>query len=273
MKQLIKKLIRVIKGTDRKTEIGELTETQKLFCEWNAERLGITVVESEKRYRDSWAAFPGGHRGPSFREYNHTTHRLYRVFFDENESEVFDTYRFHGHLHFLRMVSYNEARVRDDDRVFQVLNKLEAPRILDFGCGLAATSRNMGEKLKAAGRKPSLILADILTARRDFLVWWGDRKNIPVTILECSAETPIPELPECDCCIALEVFEHLHDPIPYFERLHESLAPGGILVTNVSDHVEEFMHVSPRLGALRERIRKAGYEELEANRIFMRPNN
>jgi hypothetical protein len=46
---------------------------------------------------------------------------------------------------------------------------------------------------------------------------------------------------------------------------------GGMLVTNMSDHHREFMHVSPQLGALRESVRARGYEEIFTNFIYRKP--
>jgi hypothetical protein len=41
-----------------------------------------------------------------------------------------------------------------------------------------------------------------------------------------------------------------------------------MLVTNVADHHDEFMHVSPQLGALRGRLEELGYEPVIQNRVY-----
>ena len=61
---------------------------------------------------------------------------------------------------------------------------------------------------------------------------------------------PIPALPGIDMCFTTEFFEHVHDPLPYFERIHGKLARGGLLVTGVMDHHAGFLHVSPQLHLL-----------------------
>ena len=43
---------------------------------------------------------------------------------------------------------------------------------------------------------------------------------------------------------------------------------GGMLVTNMSDHHKDFMHVSPKLGALRDAVRAHRFEEILANFIY-----
>jgi hypothetical protein len=76
------------------------------------------------------------------------------------------------------------------------------------------------------------------------------------------------DLPEIDICFTTEFFEHVHDPLPYFERFHGKLARGGLLVTGVMDHHAGFLHVSPQLHMLRHEIQTRGYAELVPNRIF-----
>ncbi len=68
--------------------------------------------------------------------------------------------------------------------------------------------------------------------------------------------------------IAIEIFEHLHDPLPALERLDAALRPEGFIITNVDDHEPEFMHVSPNLQVLRQRLASLGYDELGRYRLF-----
>ena len=142
---------------------------------------------------------------------------------------------------------------------------LHGPR---FGCGLAQQSRTLAEYLRDATVRVRLTLVDIPTLRQEFLLWWGRRAGIPTTFLPCTAETPIPELPECDLCQAAGFFEHVHDPVAYFNRIDAKLAVGGLLITGIMDHHEDFMHMSPQLGALRMRIAERGYETLVGDRIL-----
>ena len=49
------------------------------------------------------------------------------------------------------------------------------------------------------------------------------------------------------------------------------MAGNGILVTNIGDHHKDFMHVSPKLGALRPAVHASGYREILANFIYQKP--
>ena len=115
----------------------------------------------------------------------------------------------------------------------------------------------------------SLSLADIPTQRKNFLVWLCARDGIEMSFLECTQSKPIPELPETiDVCVATEFFEHVRDPIEYFNRFNEKMPAKSWLITNVADHGKEYMHVSPDLKSLRLRISEAGFQELSEDEIF-----
>jgi hypothetical protein len=259
----------VSSAPDRKA--AAMTRTQEAFLHWNSERLGISLEESKRRYAASWAVLPEGHSGSEFGKFNGIAHEVFRVFFEDNATEVFETYRYHGPMHFLVMLTYPEPQWAATDLIVKHLSGRSEVSLLDFGCGLAQQSRTLAVYLRDHGIKVRLTLADIPTLRQDFLIWWGRRMEIPTTFLPCTVATPIPELPECDLCQATEFFEHVHDPVQYFDRIDAKLARDGLLVTGVMDHHADFMHVSPQLGALRTRIAERGYEELVIDRVLRKP--
>jgi len=71
-------------------------------------------------------------------------------------------------------------------------------------------------------------------------------------------------------CFALEFFEHVYDPVAYFTRIDQAMSGGGVLVTNISDRHDEFMHVSPKLGPLRQAVESRGYEEILPSFIYQK---
>lgn len=261
----------LVKSRPARQPISQPTRTQEYFIEWNAQRLGITPAQSRARYVQSWNAVPQGHNGRAFRKFHGQCYDIFRVFADDGPGEVMDAYKLHAPVHFLAMLTYPEPQWFEDDVIVRQLRGRAAVTLLDFGCGLAQHSRTLAEYLSAKGVQTRVVLADIPTVRRDFLVWWGARCAIPLTFLECTAACPIPELPQVDVCFALEFFEHVYDPVAYFTRIDAALAAGGVLVTNFSDHRKEFMHVSPMLAPLREAVQARGYEALFANFIYRKP--
>jgi SAM-dependent methyltransferase len=261
----------LVRSRPSKHSISEPTRTQEYFIEWNAERLGITLAESRARYVQSWNAIPDGHTGKAFGKFHGYCHDVFKVFADDSPREVMSAYQVHAHVHTLTMLTYPEPRWFDDDAIVKRLNGRKEVSILDFGCGLAQQSRTLAEYLRDKGIKVRMALADIPTVRKDFLLWWGRRTGIPTTFLECTVERPIPELPRIDVCFALEFFEHVYDPVAYFTRIDEAMNSGGLLVTNMGDHHKDFMHVSPRLGALRDAVTASHYEEIFTQFIYRKP--
>lgn len=248
-----------------------LTETQRHFLEWNAERLGIPVDQSYERYRHSREEFRCGHGGTDFRAYNDQAYRIFGVFFDDSPAEAFDAYQGHALMHFLRMLSYADVTGQAGDLVVTELVGQSSVGILDFGCGLAQRSRALARTLSDRGVQVELVLADIPTLRKDFLLWLGKKTGIATRFLDCTQAQPIPQLPACAVCFAVDFFEHVHVPLPYLQRIHDALIPGGCLVTDLADHASEFMHVAPILAPLREELGRLGYVVVDPYRVFRKP--
>lgn len=249
----------------------QLTATQEWFCRWNAERRSISIEESRGLFLTAWSWFPGGFAGEEFRSYAGLSQELYRLFWDDRPSEVYELYQFHGPLLFLRMLGYRESSWDASHPVLHGLTQGIPVTIVDFGCGLAQQSRGLAECLKSRGHVVHLVLVDVPTLRKDFLLWWGLQVGIAIEFRDCTSSNPLPALPSCVICFAVEVFEHLADPLPAFQVLHNALMPAGFLITSVGDHKAEFMHLSPVLAPVRQALRAAGYRELQPNRLFQKP--
>jgi SAM-dependent methyltransferase len=270
---IIKKVVNKLTGMNtsistRGTIPKGLTNTQRMFLRWNAERLNISLQESQNRYFTSWSAIRDGHGGSDYRTFSDLSHNIFQVFSNDEEEEVYAAYEFHGPTHFLRMLSYPEAHWNENDLIVQQLSNCSTVDIIDYGCGLAHNSRTLAKYLKDKGIKTKLILIDIPTIRKGFLLWLRKQTDIETTFLDCTATSPMPDLPKCDICFATEFFEHVYEPTCYFDHIHAALKVNGLLVTSISDHKKEFMHVTPNLHALREKIQSMGYIELKQNQVF-----
>lgn len=245
-----------------------LSDIQKMFILWNAERLGITEQESRRRYYYSWNVVSGGHRSLRFMFFMYLNQEIFSVFHGNRVEELFDTYTFHGYRDLLMMLANKPHSWTGDHPLIKGLEGREQISILDYGCGLAHNSRAICDVLLDRGQDVHLYLSDIPTVIEEFLEWVVARKGIPSTFLICTKENPIPEIPECDVCISTEFFEHVDDPVKYFDLIDEKLRPGGYMVTNVGDHNKGFLHLSPDLSELRRVIRDRGYTELQRNLLF-----
>ena len=253
---------------------SELTETQKLFIEWNAERLNIPVEECRKRFFRSMERFVNGHTGSEFDEYCELTHDVFNVLYSDKEEELYDSYAFYGTLDFLRYLSYPVPRYEDNSILIKSIGQKSKIVIVDYGCGLAQSSRALADYYAGRNVNTELHLFDIPTIRKAFLKWIYRESRVKLTLHDCTADKPIPEIPNCDVLIALEFLEHVYNPIIYLQRFHESLMNESILVTNAEDHMPEFMHVTPILEELRNHIRDLRYTLISDDRacqIYKKP--
>lgn len=251
--------------------IADLNLWQDGFCTWNAERLGIPRAVAVERYRRSWDSFPGGHAGPEFRRFCLLQEDVFSVLADDSPDEVFDAYRLHSWLFLLRQICQPVPDWSDDDPVLSAFVEVDEPVFVDFGCGMAQTGISLALALRERGVEARLFLADLPTVRLEFIGWLCRHLGLAHEVAVCTPEVPVPELPLAHVAIAMEVFEHLHEPLPVLQCLHGALLPGGFLLTNVDDHEHEFMHVSPDLGPLRERLASLRYAELKPYVLFRKP--
>jgi hypothetical protein len=167
---------------------------QAFFCEWNAERLGISLAASKERYARSWHTISYGHRSPRFRAASEEWQQVLSVFSDDSEKEVWNAYGMHAPMHFLGMLAKPDPTWSDSHPMVQGLAGVAPITIVDFGCGLASASRSLGIQLCKAGRQVSLTLVDIPTIRKEFLVWLGPRIGLPTTFLR--ARPPAARVPQ-----------------------------------------------------------------------------
>jgi len=212
-----------------------MNQAQTAFCEWNAERLNISTEDSVARFQKSGQSV-NGFDGPAFRQFCGLSYALYGAWISDKETEVIEAYKFHSVMAMLRMISYPDGVPDKFD--------IDIETIIDYGCGIAQRSR------ATAGTNADLVLVDIHTVSMDFLMWWAKRDKKPYVFME----VPVEVLPECDVCYATGVFEHLYRPEEHFNIIDSALRPGGYLIANLQTHGREFMHVSPDLTAVRERM-------------------
>ena len=251
-----------------------LTETQEFFCEWNAERLGISIEESRKRYIGSLGSLPGGHRGLAYKQFMYLSYSLYQVLIGNTSGELMESYRFHAPLLLLsRVIRAEQPSPEERSIVLEHLTSCHPPevRITDFGCGLAPLAQHFATEVMAQGVKVRLTLADISTINKSFLLWLCQKRGIPAEFVECSEACPLPVLPKADLCIATEFFEHVYDPVPYLDALDRGISPGGLLLTSTWDHKPEFLHVHPDLACIRSRLDALGYTAILPNRMYRKP--
>lgn len=102
---------------------------------------------------------------------------------------------------------------------------------LDFGSGVGSGA------ILFARHGFAVTLADISSTLLGFSQWRLERRRLPATYIDLkTAQLPRQAF---DFMTAMDVFEHLVDPVETVERLWDALKPGGILYARISAECDE----------------------------------
>jgi len=226
------------------------------FHMWNASEQGMTEDESRDRMAMAEAQC-GGFGSREFKKRILESMSLFLMFGRSRAA----AYRHGWPLHFARFLSY-QGDVRDGESwlATAVSGADDQVRILDFGCGLARTSLQAAVMLCESGRKPSLFLVDVPTPRKDFLRWACDGARLPMTWLD-SDDSP-RRLPSCDAVVAVDVLEHLEEPMGFVEAIDEALVGGGVLMATLKRYKVNSEHVTESLSHVKGTLYRRGYVQI-----------
>jgi SAM-dependent methyltransferase len=142
---------------------------------------------------------------------------------------------------------------------------------LDFGSGVGAGA------LLFVAHGLQTTLADISSAALRFSAWRLGLRKLPAAYIDLK-RYQIPS--ECfDFITAMDVFEHLSDPVEAVEKLWNSLKPGGFLYGRISAEADEDrpQHIVHDFQPTFERMRALGFVEvwrddwLWGHQVFRKP--
>jgi hypothetical protein len=268
-----------------------LNSLEQDFVEFLAKRNQWSVEEAAFRFckiRQNLCYF----KEKRFIQADGILQRICTLFYDNvKPGDLLEIYRFLSPIHLLVFLSYSYPKSfmerlhdawslflhREFSQILQytkryftqkttkqtpaetILKYAQKPLIvLDYGCGMAHLS------FEIAKRDPSahIILLDIDSFILDFTVFRFTKHKISHQVIKITKENLYPSLPLHNLCLADEVMEHLLQPLTVFENIRNSMAPGGLLYGNFSDHTASPLHITPNLEDLRKKIAEH-YEAIE----------
>lgn len=235
---------------------------QEEFVAFIAKKRRIDLSRAHTLVTTAQKQFIGGWGGDDYRHFTELALETFRPLYDEgSEAELIETYKFHSGFDFLRMVGYGVPNPQDIELIVSRLSEKKTVDLVDYGCGLAHRTIAISRHLLAKGVKVKLHLVDI---RREqhlaFLDFLCRKYGIDYEFIEISPKTLYPELPAHDYCDNVSVLEHIRQPVTVVNNTDQALRPGGLFLALVDDTIEEMMHISPNLKAVRERLADLHYQ-------------
>jgi 2-polyprenyl-3-methyl-5-hydroxy-6-metoxy-1,4-benzoquinol methylase len=129
-------------------------------------------------------------------------------------------------------------------------------RYLDFGAGVGSGG------ILFARHGFDVTLADISSTLLQFTSWRLGRRTLPATYVDLKTSSLTPNA--FDVVTAMDVFEHLVDPVNTVEELSGALKPGGLLFARIAAEpdVDRPQHIVQDFAPTFERLRSLGFTEV-----------
>jgi SAM-dependent methyltransferase len=155
----------------------------------------------------------------------------------------------------------NWHTLRDDSGPLAYVVALQIARAhgvrncLDFGSGVGSGG------LLFCHADIDTTLADISTTLLDFARWRFDRRRLPARFVDLK-DTPLPES-SFDMILAMDVFEHLVDPVEVVQQLWRAMKPGGLLFARIHAAIDPShpQHIVEDFGPTFTRMEELGLVE------------
>jgi SAM-dependent methyltransferase len=234
------------------------------FIEYIAKKRKIDLHKAQILVTNAEKQFSGGWGGDKYRQFTEIALEAARPFYDDTtDQQVIETYKFHAVFDFLRMLSYPCPNLQDVEPIVKVLTNMKKVSIVDYGCGLA--HRTIAVARYLLERKIEVMLYFVDIGRKlhlSFLDYLCTKYGIDYEFIEITFENLYPVLPQHNYCDNVSVFEHIREPIIVLNNINQALEPGGIFLAMVDDCIEEMMHITPNLKAVRNRLAELKYEKI-----------
>ncbi len=129
-------------------------------------------------------------------------------------------------------------------------------RYLDFGAGVGSGG------LLFANDGREVTLADISSPLQRFCKWRFNQRGLAARFIDLK----VNDLPEAafDFITAMDVFEHLVDPVKTAEQINKALVPGGFLFTRLAAEEDDDrpQHIVLDFTPITDRLRALGFVQV-----------
>lgn len=219
---------------------GHLTLRQSLVSELGTYMSCVDPAEIEARCARAVAALKGEWEArviPNSRS-------SIEQFYNESQNTIYELMWWHTLTEDASPLAYVTA--------LHYARRSGSRRCLDFGAGVGSGS------ILFARHGFDVTLADISSTLLRFSAWRFDRRRLPATYVDLkTAELPAGAF---DVITAMDVFEHLVDPVGTVDRLATALTAGGFLYTRIAAEADEDrpQHIVHDFGPTFERLRALG---------------
>ncbi len=186
-------------------------------------------------------------------------------FYNETQTEIYELLWWHALGDDPSPLAYVTA--------LQLAERENCRACLDFGAGVGSGS------ILFARHGFDAALADISTPLLDFSRWRVGLRNLHCDFYDLKTST----LPHTafDMITAMDVFEHLADPVETVERLAVSLRPGGLIYGRFhAEHDDDRpLHVVGDFGPTLRRLHELGFNQvwhdewLWGHQVFQKPRH
>jgi SAM-dependent methyltransferase len=198
-----------------------------------------------------------------WQERDRTDRRRIEEFYDQSQAYVYDLMWWHTLSEDNSPLAYVTA--------LQFAQRHGCGHCLDFGAGVGAGG------ILFARHGLEVALAEISSPLLAFSQWRLHRRGLRAQLIDLKTQA----LPKAafDFVTAMDVFEHLVDPVATLEQIGEALKPGGFLFGRFHADIDKDrpQHIVQDFGPMFQRARKLGLVEfwrdewLWGHQVFQKP--
>ena len=218
-------------------EDSAIRELGEYFGNGNPAEIRRRCAEALEEFKDEWTrrVVPGDSES-------------IEQFYNLNQSYIYELIWWHTLCYDFSALAYVSA--------LHFAERHECSTYLDFGAGVSSGG------LVFAKRGMQVSIADISSPLLRFSSWRFERRRLPVRVFDLKRE----ELPSrgFDLITAMDVFEHLTDPVGTVEALARALKPNGFIIGrfHVDEDDDRNEHIVRDFEPTFRRLESLGFEQV-----------